>query len=166
MATNGKHEPEVRILAPAEGDATYVLGVTVNRKVSTEETGKFCVATAEILPGAQIPLHLHPDAEVFHVLDGELDVGRMVGGSAETRTLKAGETAYVASNAIHAFRNATGKPVRVLIICEAGLERFFVEAGIPVDPANPPQLAPPSPAEIERTLAIAMKHGQQFLPPA
>jgi hypothetical protein len=47
-----------------------------------------------------------------------------------------------------------------MITCTRGLEEFLLEAGRPMDASIPPGL--PTPAEIERVLTIAQRHGQVF----
>jgi hypothetical protein len=63
--------------------------------------------------------------------------------------------------AIHGFRNARDRDVKLLLTCAAGLGRFFEEAGTPLH-ENQSTRANASSEEIQRVLAIARKHGQRF----
>jgi quercetin dioxygenase-like cupin family protein len=51
----------------------------------------------EIVPGAGVHLHQHPNEEVWHVIEGQLD---MVVGDTE-RTVRAGEAAVVPADVAH-----------------------------------------------------------------
>lgn len=57
----------------------------------------------EIEAGADVHRHHHPQEEVFHVLDGELEVS--IGD--ETRTVRPGEAAVVPSEVEHSARAVT-----------------------------------------------------------
>ncbi len=66
---------------------------------------------------------------------------------------------------LHSFKNESDKPARMLIsVAPAGLEKMFLEVGQPVAPGAAP--SPPTPAEIERLLAVAPRYGIEIkLPP-
>ena len=66
---------------------------------------------------------------------------------------------------IHGFRNESDRDVKLLLTCEAGLGRFFEEAGTPLT-ENQSARANVSGEEIQRVLEIAKKHGQRFPAPA
>ena len=52
--------------------------------------------------------------------------------------------------------------MKVQLTCAAGLEAFFRECGIRVEPGTTLRASPPSASEIERVGAIAAKHGSYF----
>lgn len=149
----------VRHLSVDSASLRNVLGVKVAPLVCNHETdNQFALFEAVIPPQVGIPLHSHPDIEVFYVLDGQLEVAYQSTERPEQFVVEAQQGALIPSNARHGFMNRSNIPARVLISCTRGLEAFFFEAGVP-DPASE---MPPSPAEIERVLNIARKHGQVF----
>jgi mannose-6-phosphate isomerase-like protein (cupin superfamily) len=154
----------VRHIRKNDGDARSLLGGLMSMKISTTETqGHFCVCEGLVPPDMAVPLHCHPDVEAFLVLDGSLNVFRLTDGKPEAVTVQAGEMAMIPSNAMHGFCNRSGRDVRVLTLCTAGLEAFFEAAGVRVDASQSTEIEPPKPEEIERVLAIARKHGQVFV---
>jgi hypothetical protein len=71
--------------------------------------------------------------------------------------------AMIPPNAMHGFCNRSGRDVRIVTLCTAGLEAFFEEASIRVDTSRSTEIEPPKSEEIERVFAIARKHGQVFV---
>jgi hypothetical protein len=68
---------------------------------------------SELSPGGgfRIP-HWHEDLyEVFYVLKGEIDY--LLGG--DWRVAPVGATVFIPTGAVHAFRNASGRPARHLV---------------------------------------------------
>ena len=92
-----------------------------------------------IPPGGGPPPHPHDYEETFILLEGEMEAtfrGRKL-------IVRAGETLNIPANAPHQFHNSFAGPVRMLCICSpAGLEKFFIEVGIPVATrtTHPPEL--------------------------
>lgn len=162
MSTAHAPATTVRLIEPQAEPARDVLGVSVTRLVSNNETGDhFCIAEAVVPPGVGIPLHSHPDVEMFYVIEGELRLMRMVNNTPDEMIVGTNQAGFVPSNALHGFINAGTIAARVIITCTKGLEQFLMEAGTPVDRNAAPQ--PPSPQEIERVLSIARKYGQVFV---
>jgi hypothetical protein len=64
--------------------------------------------------------------------------------------------------AYHGFRNPQTVPAKIQLTCAAGLEGFFRECGIRVDPRTTLPAGAPSASEIERVAAIGVKHGSYF----
>jgi quercetin dioxygenase-like cupin family protein len=141
------------------GDTLVVLGDEVTVKATGAETGGTMTAIEVVArPGSGPPPHTHVYAEVFYVLDGELEVE--VDG--ERRCIRAGELAAVAGGALHTYRNGSDRPTRFLAVLHpAGHERFFAELGVPVGAP-----APAGPPDVERVVEIARRHGIQFAIPA
>ncbi len=110
------------------------------------------------------PPHIHDDAdELFHVLEG----GMKVLIENDWRIARAGDTIIVPRGLLHTFSNPFLSSCRFLAhYSPAGFERFFVDAGIPVersadskahhlDPIRPPVVEPPSLAHLK---AMSIKH--------
>jgi len=140
-------------------DTLMVLGDQVTLLAAGAETGGTMTAIEVVAgPGSGPPPHTHVYAEVFYVLDGELEVER----DGERRTLRAGELAAIAGGVVHTYRNAGSEPARFLAVLHpAGHERFFAELGVPVD--SPPPAGPP---DVNRIVRIARHHGIEFVVPA
>lgn len=77
-------------------------------------------------PGNMVPPHTHDtEEECYFVLEGELEV--TLGDTTTTR--RSGEFVHVPPRTVHAFRNATQKPVRFLAWAVGGtIDEFFVAA--------------------------------------
>jgi len=107
-----------------------VVGDTYTILVSGRDTAnRYALIDMTIPPGGGPPPHRHSFEELFHVLEGELEV--TVRGTAHTAA--AGHSVNVPGNAPHSFRNTGQTPARVLtFVTPAGLENFFAEFGDPV----------------------------------
>ncbi|HVT99417.1 MAG TPA: cupin domain-containing protein [Acidobacteriaceae bacterium] len=149
-----------RLVAADRAAGQDILGIVVTTLVSNQETrDQFGVFEALIPPGAGIPLHRHPDVELFYILEGQLCVVREVNGAAEEFVVARDQGGFIPADANHGFVNNGVAPARALITCTRGLEAFLAEAG---RPAKESAGGPPTGEEVERVLAIARKHGQVF----
>ena len=109
---------------------------------------------ALVPPGGGHPAHLHEDVdELFFMLDGQLEI--MADGV--TQIVMAGGRVFVRRNVPHAFRNRTDQAVRMLIFyTPAGVEQFFLAAGVPaIEGMAPP---PATKDRVEREVEIASAH--------
>ncbi len=89
------------------------------------------------------PPHRHTFEEMFHVLEGELEV--TIRG--ETIAARPGQTVNIPPPAPYAFRNPADKTARVLcLVAPAGLEDYFAMFGDPVASRTSP---PPTLSEAE-----------------
>lgn len=148
-----------RLVSLEPSAARDVLGIVITPLVGNGETGEhFGAFHAAVPPGAGIPVHSHPDVELFFVIEGELQLLREPDG--EPVPIGVGHCGFVPADALHGFANAGPGTAQVLITCTRGLENFLLEAGRPLGAIA--AQGPPAPAEIERVLAIARKHGQVF----
>ncbi|MEH2137661.1 hypothetical protein [Nostoc sp.] len=65
---------------------------------------------------------------------------------------------------LHRFLNVGTKPAKLLCwFTPAGLEKFFMEVGVPVSETM--QLPSVSPADMEKMLVAASKYGLEIIPP-
>ena len=155
--------PRVLHVPRGAGEQLWVVGDTYTYKVTASETGGRLFAwEAEIPPDAGPPPHIHhAQLEAYYVLDGELTV---IEGE-RTLTASAGDFVYIPPGAVHAFRNTSTRPARMLIwMSPAGFEDFFREVGTP---AIPGQQAPAlSGEELARTQAAAPRFGLELRLPA
>src|ERR1700729_4036518 len=141
-----------------------VVGDTYPILVSGADTaGRYTLIDMHVPPGGGPPPHRHDFAEMFTILDGEIEL-TFRGAS---RVAAAGVTINVPANAPHVFRNVSERPARLLCLCSpAGQEEFFKEVGVPVAPRTE---APPAPdpaataAFIAKAVALAPKYRTELL---
>src|ERR1700753_4022632 len=83
-----------------------------------EHTGyMFSIFETTVVPGMGIPLHKHPFAEFFYVLEGTLAIGSWNNqGAVEWDVYESGESLVVQPNAPHTFLNKSGHPCRLLSV--------------------------------------------------
>lgn len=155
-------------IAQANTDETLphigLVGATYTITVSGDDTnGRFCIIDMHIPPDGGPPPHRHDFEETFILLEGEIEAtfrGRK-------SLLHAGDTVNIPSNAPHQFHNISPMPTRMLCICSpAGLEKYFVEVGVPVSTrtAPPPELDAKQQAEfIQKAKALASKYRTELL---
>lgn len=141
-----------------------VVGDTYTIMVTGEQTGgRFCVIDMFIPPGGGPPPHRHDFEETFILLEGELEATFR----GKKSLVQAGDTVNIPANAPHQFHNASSKPVRLICICApAGLEKFFLEIGVPVAARTTPapKLDEQQLAEfIQRAVKLAPKYRTELL---
>ncbi len=144
----------------------HLAGDTYTILVSGADTyGKYCLIDFHVPACGGPGHHRHDFEEMFHMLDGEVELHFR----GEKRILKKGETANIPANAPHFFKNISGKTSRMLCVCTpAGQEGFFREMGTPAhsrtDPA-PEQNEAEQQAFIEKAKKIGPDYRTEFLPP-
>jgi quercetin dioxygenase-like cupin family protein len=142
-----------------------ILGVELEWKLRLDETGdQYCVLAATVAPGVGVPPHQHPDQEAFFVLEGRPEFALAQGQELVWQTAAPGDLVKIPVDVMHGFRNESGAEVRVLIMCTAGLGRFFEDAGTPLGDGESAG-GDLSPAAIQRVIEIAQSHGQRFPAP-
>lgn len=119
-----------------EPPTVTLLDGTVRFLATGEQTASTILLTEQWFPkGPGPPLHTHPMTEVFHVLEGLVEVLIRPEGAAEPEVfpLGPGESHVVPAMAIHTFR-PSGDGVNKLIAAFAPVgtgEAFFLDAGTP-----------------------------------
>jgi quercetin dioxygenase-like cupin family protein len=153
----------VRKLAPGAGEEFDIAGARLTWKVKGEESGyAFSIAEQALGPGEGVPLHRHPYAEAFYVLQGQVDFFRLLSGKEDWVRCEAGATVIVPSNAPHAFYNKTSEPGRVLGI-SSHLHQAFFDAVAAADKRKSFAALPLAEA-MDRVAQIASGHALQFIP--
>jgi oxalate decarboxylase/phosphoglucose isomerase-like protein (cupin superfamily) len=110
----------------------------------------------DLAPGAGIPVHSHPYAEVFYVISGHTDFLRIdEQGQEKWIRCGPGDTLIAPINALHAVHNRTDKPSRFISSSvyyhQAALDRY----GLAVDVEDPlPAAKEPSQDEANQYLEI------------
>ena len=87
-----------------------------------------CLMRNVMTPGLFVPLHSHADPEIFHVLEGSMEVYQDGGGWSR---VNAGEVLALEGHIKHALRNAD----KCICMTATGTEliQFFQEASVPLD---------------------------------
>lgn len=148
---------------PTAGKTYSAVGDVYTILASGEPTGgAYCLVAATVPPGGGPPPHIHGrDDEMFYIREGEITF------MTEGKTLvgKAGTFVQLPRGVAHAFKNNSGHTARMLVQCvPAGFDRFMAEFATEL-PSPDSAPIPPSPAEIEKLLALAPKYGITILPP-
>lgn len=155
------HKATVR--RPGEGITIGVVGDVYRFLATGEETdGKYAMFDALVPPGGGPPPHVHTrEEESFYILEGEITF--LIGDQRVVAT--AGMFANVSTGCLHAFRNESDKPARMIItVAPSGLEKMFLEVGHPVA-ASATEAPKPTQADIEKLLAIAPSYGIEIRVP-
>ena len=130
--------PQVRVLAPADGERLDVMGTPILVK-SGDPSAPFIIEHA-IPVGFHVPVHFHEaEDESFYVLEGEVTF-ECDDGIAHVGP---GGFVHCPRGARHGFRNETDRPARALVVASAGggLGPMFREfdrtakSGAPLTPA-------------------------------
>jgi quercetin dioxygenase-like cupin family protein len=158
-------------VAQAETDSglphVALVGDVYTILVTGEQTGgRYALIDMFVPSGGGPPPHRHDFEEMFHVLEGEVEVLFRGARSAA----RAGATVNIPANAPHAFRNVADRPARLLcMVTPPGLERFFLEVGDRVATRTGPLPVLDEPARAERlarAMRLAPKYKNEFLPPS
>jgi uncharacterized cupin superfamily protein len=114
-------------------------------------------------PGGGPGPHRHDFEETFILLEGEIEVTFR----GKKATVRAGDTVNIPSNAPHQFHNASSRPAHMICICSpAGMDRFFIEVGVPVATRTtaPPTLNEKQMGEVlEKAKTLAPKYSTEIL---
>ncbi|MDX2216895.1 MAG: cupin domain-containing protein [Oculatellaceae cyanobacterium bins.114] len=134
-----------KLLTPGEGKSFQMANLTFTLKLGQDNTQSEWVMheiTGTTDNGA--PLHSHPWAETFYVLEGEVEVQ-----VANRKALAIpGTMMYVPENVAHSFRICS-PTTRMLEIIPTFAAGFYREAG---------EKAPSLPADLDAFLAVCEKH--------
>ena len=118
------HRVPLPAVGGAEGRAPDVPFPGVTRR--SHETPMATVAAYAFEPGAEFPLHSHPQEQITVVLEGEVECE--VAG--ETHDLGAGETIVIASGVEHGIRAGEhgARFLAVVVPPRAGRDDYTIEA--------------------------------------
>lgn len=96
-------------------------------KVGPLLSGQVGMVDGELPSGGGFPVpHWHEDLdEVFYVLEGEVEF--LLEG--QWRRVGAGSTVFVPAGCVHAFRNASSRPARQLVVGQVEVVELISELG-------------------------------------
>jgi quercetin dioxygenase-like cupin family protein len=144
-----------------EGEASWYLSTRCTLKATSESTGgALGLVEAKVLPGMAAPWHVHHrEDEMFYLLEGKV----LFKCGDELFQADPGSFVFLPRDIPHSYKNVGETTARWLILTTpAGVERYFVEAGVPaLDEGIRPQ--PPDP---QKLAAISAKYGLEILGPA
>jgi quercetin dioxygenase-like cupin family protein len=117
----------ITVRTPNEGEVLSIAGGQYRILISGEETGgNYAVIEMSVPPGGGPNPHAHPDMqEMFYVVEGEVEFRT---DSGKTRTGKGGFINIPLGGGVHAFKNISGQPAKLLCtVVPSGLEMMFKE---------------------------------------
>ena len=130
-----------------------------------DTAGRYCLIDMHVPPCGGPGPHRHDFEEMFSILEGEIEVTFR----GESSVVRAGETVNIPANAPHFFRNASGRPARMLCMCSpAGQEEFFMRIGVAVASrtATPPEMDEAAQAAFKaKAEALAPQYRTELLVP-
>lgn len=147
------------MLEPEQGQGVWVLGDPYIFKATGEQTnGQYALVEVTVSPNAGTPPHIHhAESEAFYVLTGEVTFVHAIGA----QRVKAGGFVHIPPGAVHAYKNETATPARMMVLLTpAGFERFFQAIGTPI--ADAPEAPPVTPALLDRMVALAPEYHLEF----
>ena len=125
--------------------------------------GQYALIDMYVPPGGGPPPHRHDFEEMFHVLEGTVEV--MFRGVMSAA--RAGETVSIPANAPHAFKNVSSAPARLLCtVSPAGEDEFFLAIGdrVPTRTGPVPTLDEAArKARAEKAKALSAKYNNEII---
>jgi quercetin dioxygenase-like cupin family protein len=116
----------VRKVGKHEGEPFDVAGAHLTWKARAEDTGYAFSINEQVLGhGESVPLHSHPYAEVFYILEGEVEFSRFTNGVREIVSCSSSDTLIIPPNALHGFQNKAATTARLLGVSTALHQAFF-----------------------------------------
>jgi quercetin dioxygenase-like cupin family protein len=148
------------VLPAGQGRSVWVVGDRYTFLATGDDTnGAYALIQATVPAGSGPPPHIHRrEDEAFFVLEGQITF------EVDGRTVAAagGDWITLPKGTLHTFKNTGTTTARMLILVHpSGLEKFFAEVGR--ESAEP---VAPSPADIEKLLAVAPKYGLEIRLPS
>lgn len=147
------------IVEPGQGQGFWVLGDPYTFKVTGEQTdGQYAFVEVGVAPQAGTPPHIHrTEHEAFYVLAGEVMFVHANG----MQRVTAGGFVHIPAGAMHAYKNETDTPARMLVLLTpAGFEQFLMAIGTPMaDAPTPPAVTS---AVIEAMMTVAPLYDLEF----
>jgi quercetin dioxygenase-like cupin family protein len=138
-------------------DQTFdVFGVLLQFLVTPQQVGgPISLSRGTIPPGVIVPLHSHPEPEIFYVLNGGLEVYVASGPQPGWSTSTVGEVMAIPGDVKHALRNTSSTPAITIMVAQDELYKFFCEIAKPSHGQLP---APPSPEEMQKLFQSAGRY--------
>jgi quercetin dioxygenase-like cupin family protein len=142
----------------ASDEQTFdIFGVRLQFLIAPEQSsGKISLYRGTLPPGIVVPLHCHPEPEIFYVLEGNLEVYQETAAQPGWAIARAGNVVAIPAGIKHALRNTSSSPATAVLITQDRPYAFFREIARPVD-GQPG--TPPPPEELQQLFITAAKYG-------
>jgi mannose-6-phosphate isomerase-like protein (cupin superfamily) len=140
------------VIPRGAGEAVWFLDDLLEIKLTGAQTGgALCLLEDRPAPGFRPLLHLHRNEdEIVYIVEGEVVLVTEEGETA----LGPGALVNVPKGTFHAFENRGDTAARRLVAFRpAGIERFFLEVGIPADDRRSPPAERQDPRKLLETAA-------------
>jgi quercetin dioxygenase-like cupin family protein len=152
----------------SEGNLRLELfGALLTFQVRSAETNGAYTIFELLLPTNDSPIvmHVHPAAETFQVLDGELEFLTMRDDHPATFRATAADIVHIPPNVPHGFRSISASPALVQVVIAPGsMEGYFLELGTPTTKTTPSD-TPMTPANMRRLEEVGRKYGIRLYDP-
>jgi mannose-6-phosphate isomerase-like protein (cupin superfamily) len=146
------------VIPSGSGEAVWFLDDLLEIKLTGAQTGgALCLLEDHPAPGFRPLLHLHRNEdEIVYIIEGEMV---LLTDEGET-PLGPGGLASIPRGTFHAFQNRGDTAARRLVaFTPAGIERFFLEVGIPAGDRRSP---PPERQDPRDLLEAAERYGWEI----
>ncbi|MFI1797867.1 cupin domain-containing protein [Streptomyces sp. NPDC020379] len=153
---------DIVYIPPQAGPKRWVFGDHYTIKADKENThGSLGLIEALVPPGGGPPLHIHHDSdEAFYLIEGELEISN----EKLSQTVGAGAFIFVPRGKVHAFKNVSDAPCKMLIIfTPGGFERFFKELGVSADDGRPAPEAEQYAKDVEKAERIVARYAAEYV---
>jgi quercetin dioxygenase-like cupin family protein len=147
------------VVDPKAAELLDVLGPTIQilTPLAGEQDDAPCIMRGVIPPDGIVPLHSHPDPEIFVQMAGELEGLSHQDDRFVWIPIRPGDVFCVPSGVKHAFRNRSREAAVCTIISTVRLGRFFESIAVPA--ADVPGPATLSPERLQHFLKTAAAFG-------
>jgi mannose-6-phosphate isomerase-like protein (cupin superfamily) len=146
---------------PAGNGATFPMGRGTNTvKLTAADTAGAMTIIEGVLPlgAASVPLHTHPEAETFYLLEGEAEFTSVDEDGKFTFMVRPGDIVYVPPRTPHQFSIASVEPARgIVIVTPGGIEHYMAELSA--------ARRPDGSADMAELQAIAARYGVEYVDP-
>jgi quercetin dioxygenase-like cupin family protein len=151
---------KIKILEPNKGKHIAIVGDINTILASKEDTGgTYSFIEAKVFAGGGPIPHIQTrEHEGFYVVEGQI-IFNVDGQRIEA---KPGTFVNIPPDVLHSFKNETNENAKMIIVLSpAGLEQFFVEAGLEVsnNSVKPPPLTD---EEKQKLVSLASKYGMEI----
>ena len=145
-------------------ESVWYSGWLMTFLATSEDTqGRFALIEAVTRKGNTPPPHIHHrEDETFYILEGEMTA------SVGKQTIKGtpGTLVFMPRDVAHSFEIHSEQLRMLILLTPAGLEGYFKECSVPA-----PAMTLPPPAEVPysdilRLIAVAQRHGIEWVSPA
>ncbi len=135
---------------------------------SSETNGRYAIFEENVPPLGGPPPHMHPDEEIFYVLEGDFEF--VLNDLQNPFKALVGSVVHIPSNAIHTFKNVGSTPGKMVVMLSPGkLLDYFQAIGQVLDEnmerPDLSQVPDFSKLDIGKAFELAPQHNVRFVIP-